>query len=78
MDVIRKLADRIIVLHNGALAADGDPATVMASDVVQEAYMGKETLPMSDPILDHSGVQTDIAQYHILQGRRPDRATRPA
>lgn len=42
LDVIRTLADRIIVLHNGALAADGDPATVMASDVVQEAYMGKE------------------------------------
>ncbi len=41
MDVIRALADRIIVLHNGALAADGDPAEVMASDVVQEAYMGK-------------------------------------
>jgi len=41
MDVIRALADRIIVLHNGALAADGDPATVIASDVVQEAYMGR-------------------------------------
>lgn len=42
MDVIRTLADRIIVLHNGALAADGEPEAVMASDVVQEAYMGKE------------------------------------
>ena len=42
MDVIRTLADRIIVLHNGALVADGPPAEVMASDVVQEAYMGKE------------------------------------
>ncbi|SDX85753.1 ABC transporter ATP-binding protein [Citreimonas salinaria] len=42
MDVIRTLADRIIVLHNGALAADGEPAEVIASDVVQEAYMGKE------------------------------------
>ncbi len=42
MDVIRTLADRIIVLHNGVLAADGPPAEVMASDVVQEAYMGKE------------------------------------
>ncbi len=41
MDVIRTLADRIIVLHNGALAADGAPAEVMASDVVQDAYMGK-------------------------------------
>ena len=42
MDVIRTLADRIIVLHNGALAADGEPASVMASDIVQEAYMGKD------------------------------------
>ena len=42
MDVIAKLADRIIVLHNGALAADGPPAEVMASDIVKEAYMGKE------------------------------------
>jgi branched-chain amino acid transport system ATP-binding protein len=42
MDVIRTLADRIIVLHNGELVADGPPDEVMASDVVQEAYMGKE------------------------------------
>jgi branched-chain amino acid transport system ATP-binding protein len=39
--VIRTLADRIIVLHNGQLAADGAPAEVMASDVVQQAYMGR-------------------------------------
>jgi branched-chain amino acid transport system ATP-binding protein len=42
MDVIRSLADRIIVLHNGALVADGDPQTVIASPVVQEAYLGLE------------------------------------
>lgn len=42
MDVIRSLSDRIIVLHNGALVADGPPAQVMASAVVQEAYLGKE------------------------------------
>lgn len=42
MDVIRSLADRIVVLHNGALVADGPPAQVMASSVVQEAYLGKE------------------------------------
>ncbi|UWQ21949.1 ABC transporter ATP-binding protein [Jannaschia sp. W003] len=41
MDVIRTLADRIVVLHNGALVADGPPAEVIASDVVQEAYMGR-------------------------------------
>jgi branched-chain amino acid transport system ATP-binding protein len=40
MDVVRELADRIIVLHNGQLVADGEPATVIASRVVQEAYLG--------------------------------------
>lgn len=42
MDVIRSLSDRIVVLHNGALVADGPPAQVMASPVVQEAYLGRE------------------------------------
>src|SRR6478735_4638947 len=40
MDVVRELADRIIVLHNGSLVADGEPAAVIASPVVQEAYLG--------------------------------------
>lgn len=42
MDVIRSLSDRIMVLHHGELVADGPPAEVMDSAVVQEAYMGKE------------------------------------
>jgi len=40
MDVVRSLADRIIVLHNGQLVADGKPAEVIASPIVQEAYLG--------------------------------------
>ena len=40
MDVVRSLADRIIVLNNGQLVADGEPAEVIASPVVQEAYLG--------------------------------------
>ena len=40
MDVVRELADRIIVLHNGTLVADGNPADVIASPIVQEAYLG--------------------------------------
>jgi branched-chain amino acid transport system ATP-binding protein len=40
MDVVRSLADRIIVLHNGKLVADGKPGEVIASPVVQEAYLG--------------------------------------
>jgi branched-chain amino acid transport system ATP-binding protein len=40
MDVVRSLADRIVVLHQGALVADGEPAQVIASPIVQEAYLG--------------------------------------
>ena len=41
MDVIRALADRIVVLHQGRLVAEGDPREVIASPIVQEAYLGK-------------------------------------
>jgi branched-chain amino acid transport system ATP-binding protein len=40
MDVVRSLADRIVVLHQGRLVADGEPAEVIASPIVQEAYLG--------------------------------------
>lgn len=41
MEVVRRLADRVIVLHQGALVADGPPAEVVASPLVQEAYLGR-------------------------------------
>ncbi|HET9643077.1 MAG TPA: ABC transporter ATP-binding protein [Burkholderiaceae bacterium] len=47
MDVVRELADRIIVLHNGQLVADGEPAQVIASPVVQQAYLGQA--PLAEP-----------------------------
>ena len=40
MDVVRELSDRIVVLHNGAMVADGEPETVIAMPVVQQAYLG--------------------------------------
>jgi branched-chain amino acid transport system ATP-binding protein len=40
MDVVRRLADRVIVLHQGALVADGAPEIVVALPIVQEAYLG--------------------------------------
>ncbi|MFL0799405.1 MAG: ABC transporter ATP-binding protein [Agarilytica sp.] len=40
MDVVRNLAERVIVLHNGRLLADGDFEHVMNSPQVQRAYLG--------------------------------------
>ncbi len=53
MDVVRELADRIIVLHNGQLVADGEPAAVIASPIVQQAYLGgaaPEAGSSADPV----------------------------
>ncbi|MBO6718005.1 MAG: ABC transporter ATP-binding protein [Rhizobiaceae bacterium] len=40
MDVVRALADRIVVLHNGELIADGKPDEVMALPLVRQIYLG--------------------------------------
>jgi branched-chain amino acid transport system ATP-binding protein len=48
MDVVRSLSDRIVVLHNGELVADGEPAEVIASPIVQEAYLGASPEPVAD------------------------------
>jgi len=40
MDVVQRLADRIIVLQEGSLIADGAPADVVATPAVQQAYLG--------------------------------------
>ncbi len=40
MDVVFGVADRILVLHHGALIAEGDAATVRADARVREVYLG--------------------------------------
>jgi ABC-type branched-subunit amino acid transport system ATPase component len=41
MDVVFRLADRITVLHEGRVIADGTPAEVRANTQVTEVYLGK-------------------------------------
>jgi len=41
MSALMQLAGRIVVLHHGLRIAEGTPAEIAASTVVQEAYLGK-------------------------------------
>lgn len=40
LDFVAAVADRVIVLHGGRVAASGTPAEVAESEVVREAYVG--------------------------------------
>jgi len=40
MDIVMEVSDRVVVLNQGAVIADGDPDAVRADPAVQEAYLG--------------------------------------
>jgi branched-chain amino acid transport system ATP-binding protein len=41
MDVVFRLAERITVLHEGRVIAEGTPAEVRGDTLVSEVYLGK-------------------------------------
>ena len=41
MEVVTGLAQRIAVLHHGALLAVDTPAAIMQNETVQQAYLGE-------------------------------------
>jgi branched-chain amino acid transport system ATP-binding protein len=55
MEVVVGISDRILVLDNGELIADGTPETVLSNERVREAYLGLD----EDEELDASLAGTD-------------------
>jgi len=52
LPIVRRLCDRLVVLHHGRLIAEGAPDVVLARDDVIEAWLGRGS--------DHAG--TDVAE----------------
>jgi branched-chain amino acid transport system permease protein len=48
MDAIFELAEKITVLYEGRLLAEGTPAEIQASQAVQDAYLGGEVVAHAD------------------------------
>ena len=42
MEVVMTISDKISVMHQGAIIAEGNPGEIQKNDQVREAYLGKE------------------------------------
>ncbi len=76
IDHVLSISDRITVLHQGKVLAEGDPDEIRANPAVQEAYIGglglkarfgrPEKRVVESPILDVMAINTFYGKSHIL------------
>ncbi|MCC6799116.1 MAG: ABC transporter ATP-binding protein [Anaerolineae bacterium] len=52
LELAARACDRLVLLHEGAVLADGSPAEVLTPALLRAAY-GVETRPFTDPVTGH-------------------------
>jgi ABC-type branched-subunit amino acid transport system ATPase component len=62
MTLVMAICARVAVLDNGQVIARGDPGSVRANPMVQEAYLGGETEPVPSPAPRTAGVSFPISE----------------
>ena len=65
MKLVMKISDRITVLHQGQVLAEGTPEEYLADALVQQAYLGRRGEP---PLLAVEDIHTYYGEAHVLQG----------
>ena len=78
IDQVLALSDRITVLHQGRVIAEGGPAEIQQNAEVQTAYLGHLAIASvtagtparraGEPLLSVSGVNTFYGKSHVLHG----------
>ncbi len=78
IDQVLALSDRITVLHQGRVIAEGEPAEIQQNAEVQTAYLGHLALAsgtaatsarrVGEPLLSVRGVNTFYGKSHVLHG----------
>ena len=67
MEVVLGLAERIAVMHHGALLAFDEPAAVMANETVQFGIL-RRTVVNAATALDIDDLHVYLGESHVLQG----------
>ena len=73
LDVVTRLADKVVVLDHGEKIAEGTPDEVRRNEQVLQAYLGRgswrrQSTPMTDaPLLRFDSVNTHYGDLHVLK-----------
>ena len=64
MDVALTVAERVTMMHDGAVIVEGTPAEIRADQRVHDLYLGRA---MSEQVLEIAGLDAYYGSAHVLQ-----------